>query len=81
VVFGKRRCEEFDGDRARQPRVLSLVNNAHAAPAQRADDVEVRNLSSNHTRSSQICRCASLLLCTALSVNAITASRTPPEEA
>ena len=37
----QRRRQELDCDRPRQPRVLRLVDDAHAAAAERADDVEV----------------------------------------
>ena len=40
--------DDLDGDRSRQPRVLRLVDDAHAAGAQRANDVEVRQLPADH---------------------------------
>ena len=48
-VFGQLVFEYFDGDSARQPSILCLVDNAHTAGAQRANDVEMRDLSSNHS--------------------------------
>ena len=43
--------EDLDRHRAGKPRVLRFVDHAHAARAERSNDVEMRNLPTDHAAS------------------------------
>ena len=49
-VLAERGLEELERDGARQAHVLRLVHVAHAAAAEAADDIEMRNVLADHGR-------------------------------
>ena len=47
-VSGKRGLQELERHRSRQPRILRLVDDAHAAAAKDADHIKVRDVAADH---------------------------------